>query len=163
MQDCALGIVFGNNRKEVLLVQRRDVPIWVLPGGGIDDGETAEQAVIRELYEETGLRVTVARQAATYAPVNRFTTTAHIFECSPIDNGTPVGGEEARAISFFPLDALPKTLFHYHREWLAEVLSQPHALVAQTMSSSTFWSIIGYYLRHPLWSLRYLVTRILKR
>jgi len=33
-------------------------PRWITPGGGIDPGETPRQAAVRELFEETGLRVT---------------------------------------------------------------------------------------------------------
>ena len=32
-------------------------PRWLTPGGGIDPGETPRQAAVRELYEETGLKV----------------------------------------------------------------------------------------------------------
>lgn len=46
---------------KVLLVKRNHEPFkgyWCLPGGHIDFGETAEQAVIREVKEETGLTIT---------------------------------------------------------------------------------------------------------
>lgn len=35
---------------------RPDVRLWITPGGGLDPGETREDAALRELYEETGLR-----------------------------------------------------------------------------------------------------------
>jgi 8-oxo-dGTP diphosphatase len=38
-----------------------DIGKWMLPGGGVDHGETPEQAVVREVEEETGYRVTVDR------------------------------------------------------------------------------------------------------
>lgn len=42
---------------KLLLEQRSDCDAWGLPGGGVKRGETPSQAVIRELFEETGLRV----------------------------------------------------------------------------------------------------------
>ena len=47
---------------QVLLVKRRYEPLagrWSLPGGMVEVGETLEQAVIREMHEETGLTVAV--------------------------------------------------------------------------------------------------------
>ncbi len=161
MRDCSLSIIFNPDRSEILLLQRKDVPIWVLPGGGIDPGERPEEAAIREVYEETGLVVSIARLAAEYSPINRFTTKAHLFECR-IDSGTLLVGDEARRVAFFPLKALPAHLFHYHREWLNDVLGK-ETVIRQPMSRSTFRSIILYYLCHPHWGLRYLFTRLTLR
>lgn len=47
----------------ILLVKQKVSPSrsWSLPGGRLEQGETLEEAVIRELYEETGLNVTVIK------------------------------------------------------------------------------------------------------
>lgn len=44
-------------RPKVLLIKRADNGQWALPGGGIDPGETALDAVLREIQEETGIRL----------------------------------------------------------------------------------------------------------
>jgi putative (di)nucleoside polyphosphate hydrolase len=51
-----VGIVLVNEQRQVFMAQRRDVehPVWQMPQGGIEDGETPQQAVLRELREEIG-------------------------------------------------------------------------------------------------------------
>ena len=51
----------------VLLVRRCDSGDWELPGGKVEPGETASDAVIREVAEETGLRVAPAVIAGVYS------------------------------------------------------------------------------------------------
>lgn len=50
----------------ILLVKRRDNTLWALPGGGHDIGESIEQTAVREVKEETGLDVEVARLVGIY-------------------------------------------------------------------------------------------------
>jgi 8-oxo-dGTP pyrophosphatase MutT (NUDIX family) len=45
--------------RRVLLIKKRDTGLWVPPGGHVEHGETFEQALRRELYEETGVDVFV--------------------------------------------------------------------------------------------------------
>jgi mutator protein MutT len=57
-----VGAVVVNDDGRVLLVKRAHEPLkgeWSLPGGGVEVGETLDAAVVRELFEETGLTVTV--------------------------------------------------------------------------------------------------------
>lgn len=52
-----VGIVLFNTEGQVFVGERLDNPgAWQLPQGGIDEGESIEEAAFRELYEETGTR-----------------------------------------------------------------------------------------------------------
>ncbi len=53
------GGIVVNEKNEILLQKRSDFKAWGLPGGALEFGETAEEACIREYFEETGLKVSV--------------------------------------------------------------------------------------------------------
>ena len=50
----------------VLAVQRRDTGAWVTPGGLVEAGETITEATEREVFEETGVRITVGNLSGIY-------------------------------------------------------------------------------------------------
>ena len=56
---CASAFVINPETKKILLVKHSDYDKWLQPGGHIEDGETPEEAAIREVYEETGLKITL--------------------------------------------------------------------------------------------------------
>ena len=58
----------------MLLIQRGDEPFkgaWAFPGGFMDMDETTEQCAIRELEEETGLRLSDVHQIGAYSKIDR--------------------------------------------------------------------------------------------
>ena len=62
MRDVAIGIVTHNDK--ILMIKRAKKEgnlVWAFPGGKIEDGETKEEACIREVYEETGLNVSIIK------------------------------------------------------------------------------------------------------
>lgn len=65
MKFSAGGVVIGPNRRIVVVNQNGDS--WSLPKGHIDDGENAEEAATREIYEESGIQdILVIRQLGEY-------------------------------------------------------------------------------------------------
>lgn len=55
IRETAGGIVL-NSRGEVALVRNRPGTLWFFPKGGVDEGESLEEAAIREIREETGIK-----------------------------------------------------------------------------------------------------------
>ncbi len=54
---CASVFVINPKNKKILLVYHKKFNKWVQPGGHIEDDETPEEAALREVYEETGVKV----------------------------------------------------------------------------------------------------------
>lgn len=91
----------------VLLVQRKNEPFsgfWALPGGFVDEGESCEQAVVREVAEETGLAVRVVALFGVYSQPGRDPrghTVSVVYLCQVL-GGQLEGRDDAAAARFFP-------------------------------------------------------------
>ena len=62
----ASALIFDKPTGKILLTRREDNGRWCLPGGGMDPGESAAEACIREVFEETGLEVQVTKLVGIY-------------------------------------------------------------------------------------------------
>lgn len=84
------------HRKDVKKVENTDKPYgeyYVFPGGGLEEGETLEQGVVREIIEEFGINVEVIEQIA-YRKVNE-ENDEYLFKCKYVSGrfGTGTGPE----------------------------------------------------------------------
>jgi 8-oxo-dGTP diphosphatase len=70
MRGRATAVIINNN--QILLMKRNNhgKKYYAFIGGGIDDPETPEQAVVREVYEETSLKVKIVKQLYKIPNVN---------------------------------------------------------------------------------------------
>jgi ADP-ribose pyrophosphatase YjhB (NUDIX family) len=120
----AVSAVIFDRRGRLLLQQRSDGGQWGLPGGSVEIGESVHDAVIREVREETGLRVTVrrlvgvysdpARQVVRYPDGNVWHYVSLCFECT-VGGGALTTGDETLALTYAPRTRLPATLLPNHR------------------------------------------------
>ena len=82
----------------VVLVERKNEPRgWALPGGFVDEGETLEQAVRREMMEETGLELDGLEQFHAYSDPAR-DPRGHCVSVifTAVGRGEPKAGDDAR-------------------------------------------------------------------
>lgn len=158
-QQSIYGIVFSEDRKNILFVLRRDLPVWVLPGGGLDENESPEEGVVREIQEETGFRVQIVRKIADYFPVNKMTKRTHLFECSIID-GSSCSGEESKEVSFFSIQALPKRLPPPFSGWIMDALENREEIIQKPIEGVTYTVLVKLLCLHPILVFRYFLTKI---
>jgi 8-oxo-dGTP diphosphatase len=152
------GILFNETRSEVLLIKRRDIPVWVLPGGGLEAGESAEEAVVREVLEETGYHSSIVRKIAEYVPVNKMTKLTHFFECC-IVGGAMRTGAETKDVCFFPLNALPDLPPPYEG-WIRDAAANHTTVLRKKIEGVSYWVLIKLLLQHPILVGRYLLTKL---
>jgi 8-oxo-dGTP diphosphatase len=134
---------------EVLVCHRRDLDLWEMPGGGVEDGETPWEAVVREVAEETGLRVAVERLAGVYWQRRRGVLVMQ-FQCHPV-SGVPGPSNEADEVRFVRVDELPKRMtpvvVERLRDWLAA--DQEVRLAIQDGPSAKEWLRTSCGPSHP--------------
>lgn len=107
-------------RLEVLLIKRKHSPfkgMWALPGGFIDMEETVEDAVVRELEEETHLRVESLQQLHTFSAPDRDprgrTISVTFFGVVEPAQSQVSGGDDASDAKWFPVNQLPELAFDH--------------------------------------------------
>ncbi len=102
----------------IVLIERKNPPFGIaLPGGFVDEGESVEQAAVREMKEETGLDVTLLGVLGVYSAPGRdprFHTMTVTFVGSVAHPEQLNAGDDADKAAFYPLDALPPKLCFDH-------------------------------------------------
>jgi ADP-ribose pyrophosphatase YjhB (NUDIX family) len=109
------GIVFDAENR-ILLVHQRDVDVWSTPGGAVEPNEIPSNAVVREVWEETGLLTEPTRILGvfggpecmiTYPNGDQATYVTTVFECEVRGGALREASDETIAAGFVGPDDLP--------------------------------------------------------
>jgi ADP-ribose pyrophosphatase YjhB (NUDIX family) len=107
----AVGAVVGNDKGEILLVQRADSKVWLYPTGWADIGYSPAEVAVKEVEEETGIHCEPVRVLSVVDGMRmgftRFGMYMLVFHCRATGgelNGHPL---ETADVGWFAEDALP--------------------------------------------------------
>ena len=125
--DCV--VITSEEEPRVLLIERGEEPFkgcWAIPGGFLNMDETTEQCAIRELEEETGLKIDKANQIGAYCKVDRDPRgrTISVAYLAIVERPLEVSGQDdAAKAKWFPVNALPPLAFD-HDEIMADAMAK---------------------------------------
>ena len=107
----AVGAVVGNDKGEILLVQRADSGIWLYPTGWADVGYSASEVAVKEVWEETGIEAEPVSLIAVldglrlgFARIPLYSLVFHLRMTGGELKAHPL---ECRDVGWFAEDALP--------------------------------------------------------
>ena len=125
------AVIFDETRTKALLTRRTDNGLWCIPGGAMESGESAAEACIREVIEETGLSVRVKRLVGVYSKPNQLIiypdgNKVHIvvmsFEVEVISGELGLSNETTEA-GFFSVQEMESMPMHgKHKERVEDAL-----------------------------------------
>ena len=116
----AFNVVICNQK--VLLVKRRDFPLWDLPGGVVESDELPSEAAIREMYEETGYEVQIDYEFARYIDKTR-NDCQHLFKSHIINGELKRTTLETRDLRWFSLNRLPFLIIPNRKRQIRDALT----------------------------------------
>jgi ADP-ribose pyrophosphatase YjhB (NUDIX family) len=124
------GVVLRSD--EVMLVRHGYTPGWHLPGGGVEPGETFEEALAKELLEEGNVRIKGKPRLHALFQNRHASSRDHVavYVVREFDYDGPLAPSwEIQEARFFPLNALPEATTQGARNRIAEIIEgkQPPA------------------------------------
>ena len=151
--------IFSEDKNNILLVKRRDVPVWVLPGGGVEANESPQNAACREAFEETGYKVTIDRTIGEYFPINRLGRHTYLYICKILQGFSTITDETAD-ISFFPIKNLPKEIPPPYLDWIQDSIKTPQGqYLKKKLTQLSYRKTLILILLHPIKALRFYLSR----
>ena len=144
----AVGAIVGNEKEEILLIQRADSGVWLYPTGWADVGYSASEVVAKEVLEETGYEVDPFRLIAVFDGLrggfSRFPLYSLVFQCRILGGELSPHPLECADAGWFSKDKLPTPMVGAQR-WV------PHVFAALAGNQTEVLEVHFDRPRTPTW------------
>lgn len=130
----AVSAIILNERGEVLMQRRSDTKKWCIISGHVEFGESVEQAIIREVMEETNTSSEVIRLIGVYSSPIYTTyyypdrTVQYVVTYFEVRLESEIRSDwknhETEEFGYFPIDNLPLEIDLINPNWLSDALSK---------------------------------------
>ncbi|MCM3596780.1 NUDIX hydrolase [Metabacillus idriensis] len=134
--------IIENSEGEILLMKRRDYPIWDLPGGRLDHGESLELCAIRETKEETGYQIAVKLKIGEYEQP-QLNDIQHLFSGEIIGGEQMNDGPETSKVYWFRPDRLPVLMVPNRKRQIKNYLRNKDAFNNETLNIPLIFRLIN--------------------
>lgn len=139
MPNLAVNIAVLHENK-ILLTQREDFETWILPGGGVEEGESLAQAAVRETREEAGLDVELTRVVGIYSRLGNVSPGYVIlFAAKPIGGEIKCQPGETIEVKWFAFDEIPSPLSVGHARRIKDVIEGASGIAVLQEIKSPTW------------------------
>lgn len=152
MPNLAVNVAVIHEGK-ILLTQREDFETWVLPSGGVEEGESLAQAAIREVKEETGLDVELTRLVGVYSRLGNLSPGYVVmFAARAVGGERSVQPGETIAVEWFAFADIPTPLSVGHYRRIQDAVSGSGGAVVTQKTQSPL--LAGKITKKELYELR---------
>jgi 8-oxo-dGTP pyrophosphatase MutT (NUDIX family) len=141
--------VFDENGR-VLMALGRDIPLWIFPGGHVEEGEEPEETAKRELFEEVGINgsdfVLVGEYVIRGKKIKRF-----YKAFAPSNSPITVQEHEVRVAKWFDPKELPREMRTYDKIKFEDLMKFDGEISRREFDTNPNYDLWPLFLKFPLW------------
>jgi 8-oxo-dGTP diphosphatase len=130
----AVAAAIFNENGEILLQKRKDVNQWCVISGHVEFGESVEEAILREIEEETNIKAEIIRFIGVYSSPSSQTyhykdkTVQYITSYFEVKLNSDIlpgfSNNETQALQFFSPENIPPDMALINANWLTDALDR---------------------------------------
>lgn len=124
------GCIITDDNNQILLQKRRDCEKWGFLGGMLELGESVAEAAIREVQEESGLKVKIdslfgvySKYFAEFSNGDKVQTIVHVFKAEIIGGKLIENNDETLELRYFDTKDVPPLFCKQHQDIFDDFIS----------------------------------------